>query len=129
MEHKNTLEIYETRGFCPGRKGNFVKPCKNMKRIISTHGEDFVQVCKVDFVQRGLCLYKSPLSVIKLRYLHAWTKSSVTLIFEEGTWFLNAKKCCYKIDICAKLFQNPSMHDKVSLDMIVVSLGTDGHGF
>jgi hypothetical protein len=39
---------------------------------------------------------------------------SVTLTFEEGTWFPDATKCCYEIDICAKLFQNPSMHDKVT---------------
>jgi hypothetical protein len=30
-------------------------------------------------------------------------------------WFLDATKCCYEIDICAKLFQNPSMHDKVTV--------------
>jgi hypothetical protein len=25
-----------------------------------------------------------------------------------------ATECCYEIDICAKVFQNPSMHDKVT---------------
>jgi hypothetical protein len=31
----------------------------------------------------------------------------MTLTFEEGTLFLDAKKNCYEIDICAILFQNP----------------------
>jgi hypothetical protein len=40
---------------------------------------------------------------------------SVTLTFEEGTWFLEARQCCHVIIICAKLFQNLSMHDKVTV--------------
>jgi hypothetical protein len=48
----------------------------------------------------------------------------MTVTFEEGTWFLDATKCCYEIDICAILFQNPtqcmtklqSVHDCVSGD-------------
>jgi hypothetical protein len=39
----------------------------------------------------------------------------VTLTFEEMTWFLDATKCCYEIDMCAKLFQNPSKRDKVTV--------------
>jgi hypothetical protein len=39
---------------------------------------------------------------------------SVTLTFEEGTWFLDTTECCHETDICAKLFQNPSMLDKVT---------------
>jgi hypothetical protein len=39
---------------------------------------------------------------------------SVTLTF-EGTWFLDVTACCYEIDICAKLFQYPSMHDKITV--------------
>ena len=56
MEHNNTLETYETRGFCPGSEGDFVQPCKNMKGIMSTHEGDFVRVGEGDFVRRGLCL-------------------------------------------------------------------------
>jgi hypothetical protein len=26
---------------------------------------------------------------------------SVTLTFEEGTWFLDTAECCHEIDICA----------------------------
>jgi hypothetical protein len=40
---------------------------------------------------------------------------SVTLTFEEMMCFLDATKCCYEIDMRAKLFQNPSMHDKVTV--------------
>jgi hypothetical protein len=40
---------------------------------------------------------------------------SVTLTFEEGTWFFDATQRCHVIDICAKLFQNPSMHDKATV--------------
>jgi hypothetical protein len=40
---------------------------------------------------------------------------SMSLTFEEGMWFLDATKCCNEIDICAKLFQNPSIHDKVTV--------------
>jgi hypothetical protein len=40
---------------------------------------------------------------------------SVTLTFEEGTWFLDATLRSDVVDICAKLFQNPSMHDKVAV--------------
>jgi hypothetical protein len=40
---------------------------------------------------------------------------SVTLTFETGTWFLDATHCLDMVDICAKLFQNPSMYDKVAV--------------
>jgi hypothetical protein len=56
MEHNNTLETYETRAFCPGGEGDFVRPCKKMKGIMSTHEGDFVRVGEGDFVRRGLCL-------------------------------------------------------------------------
>jgi hypothetical protein len=50
MEHSNTLETYETRGFCPGSVGDFVQTCKKMKGIMSTHEGDFVRVDEGDFV-------------------------------------------------------------------------------
>jgi hypothetical protein len=37
---------------------------------------------------------------------------TVTLTFEVGTWFLNTTHHLDVVDICAKLFQNPSMYDK-----------------
>jgi hypothetical protein len=40
---------------------------------------------------------------------------SVTLTFEVGTWFLDATHRLDVVDICAKLFQNPSMYDKVTV--------------
>jgi hypothetical protein len=40
---------------------------------------------------------------------------NVTLNFEVGTWFLNATQCFDVVDICAKLFQKPSMYDKVTV--------------
>jgi hypothetical protein len=40
---------------------------------------------------------------------------SVTLTFEVGTWFLDVTHCLDVVDICAKLFQNPSMNDKVTV--------------
>jgi hypothetical protein len=39
---------------------------------------------------------------------------SVTLTFEVGAWFLNATHHLYVVDIYAKLFLNPLMHDKVT---------------
>jgi hypothetical protein len=39
----------------------------------------------------------------------------VTLTFEVGTWFLDTTHCLVVVDICAKLFQNPSMYDKVTV--------------
>jgi hypothetical protein len=40
---------------------------------------------------------------------------SVTLTFELGTWFLYGTHSLDVVDICAKLFQNPSMYDKVTV--------------
>jgi hypothetical protein len=40
---------------------------------------------------------------------------SVTLTFDVGTWFLDATHCLVVVDICAKLFQNPSIYDKVTV--------------
>jgi hypothetical protein len=40
---------------------------------------------------------------------------SVTLTFEVGTWFLDTTHRLLVVDICAKLFQNPSMYDKVTV--------------
>ena len=37
----------------------------------------------------------------------------VTLIFNLATWFLFATHCLVMIIICAKLFLNPTMHNKV----------------
>jgi hypothetical protein len=37
---------------------------------------------------------------------------SVTLTSEIGSWFLDATHRLDVVDICAKLFQNPSMYDK-----------------
>jgi hypothetical protein len=34
---------------------------------------------------------------------------SVTMTFEVETWFLDATHCVDVVNICAKLFQNPSM--------------------
>jgi hypothetical protein len=38
-----------------------------------------------------------------------------TLTFEEGTWFLDVTQRYEMVNICAKLFQNPSVHDKVTV--------------
>jgi hypothetical protein len=40
---------------------------------------------------------------------------SVTLTFEVRTWFLDVTRFLDVVDICAKLFQNPSMYDKVTV--------------
>jgi hypothetical protein len=40
---------------------------------------------------------------------------SVTLTFEVGTCFLDAKQHIDVVDICAILFQNPSMYDIVTV--------------
>jgi hypothetical protein len=40
---------------------------------------------------------------------------SVTLTFEVSMWFLDAAHRLVVVDICAKLFQNPSMCDKVTV--------------
>jgi hypothetical protein len=40
---------------------------------------------------------------------------SVTLTFEVGTSFLDATHCLDVVDIYAKLFQNPSVYDKVTV--------------
>jgi hypothetical protein len=37
---------------------------------------------------------------------------SVTFTFEVGMWFLDATHRLDVVDICVKLFQNPSMYDK-----------------
>jgi hypothetical protein len=37
---------------------------------------------------------------------------SVTLTFDVGAWFLDPTNCLGVVDIYAKLFSNPSMHDK-----------------
>jgi hypothetical protein len=51
---------------------------------------------------------------------------SVTLIFEVGTWFLDATHHLDVVDICAKLFQNPSMYDKVTVRTRIKWGRTDG---
>jgi hypothetical protein len=51
---------------------------------------------------------------------------SVTLIFEVGTWFLNATNRLDVVDIWAKLFQNPSMYDKVTVRTWMKWGRTDG---
>jgi hypothetical protein len=40
---------------------------------------------------------------------------SMTLTFEVGTWLLNATHRLDVVDICAQLFQNPSMYDKITV--------------
>jgi hypothetical protein len=40
---------------------------------------------------------------------------SLTLTFEVGMWFLNATHRLDVVDVCAKLFHNPSMYDKVTV--------------
>jgi hypothetical protein len=40
---------------------------------------------------------------------------SVTLTFEVGRWFLDATHSLDVVDICAKLFQNPSMYEKFTV--------------
>jgi hypothetical protein len=42
-----------------------------------------------------------------------FTNDSVT--FDLGTWFVDATHHLDVVDICAKLFQNPSMYDKVTV--------------
>jgi hypothetical protein len=40
---------------------------------------------------------------------------SVILAFEIWTWFLNETDGLDVVDICANLFKNPSMYDKVTV--------------
>jgi hypothetical protein len=40
---------------------------------------------------------------------------TVTFTFEVGTWFLDATHHLDVVGICAKLFQNPTMNDKVTV--------------
>jgi hypothetical protein len=51
---------------------------------------------------------------------------NVTLTFEVGTWFLDATHCFDVVDICAKLFQNPSMYDKITVRTWIKWGRTDG---
>jgi hypothetical protein len=74
-------------------------------------------------------LYRSPMLVPIISNCDSVNLKniSVTLTFEEGMW--SATECCHEIDICAKLFQNPSMHDKVTVwTWLLWKWGhTDGH--
>ena len=45
-----------------------------------------------------------------MRKVKEWT---VTLTFNPGTWILVVTHCLIMIIICAKLFSNPTMHNKV----------------
>jgi hypothetical protein len=58
---------------------------------------------------------------VKLKY------DSVTLTCKVWTWFLNAKHRLDVVDIYAKLFQNPSMYDKLKVRTRVKLGRTDGH--
>jgi hypothetical protein len=40
---------------------------------------------------------------------------SLPLTFEVGKWFFDATHHLDVVDICAELFQNPSMYDKVTI--------------
>jgi hypothetical protein len=51
---------------------------------------------------------------------------SVTLTFEVGTWFLDETHRLAVVDICVKLFQNPSMYDKVAVQTRMKWRRTDG---
>jgi hypothetical protein len=51
---------------------------------------------------------------------------SVTLTFEVGMWFLDVTHRLDVVDICAKLFQNPSMFDKVTVLTQMKRGRTDG---
>jgi hypothetical protein len=51
---------------------------------------------------------------------------SVTFTFEVGTWFLNATHRLDVVDICAKLFQNFSMYDKITVRTQMKWERTDG---
>jgi hypothetical protein len=51
---------------------------------------------------------------------------SVTLTFEVRTWFLDATYRLDVVHICAKLFQNPSMYDKVTVWTQMKWAHTDG---
>jgi hypothetical protein len=48
-------------------------------------------------------------------YLLTQTVKLQNVSFEVGTWFLDATYCLDAVDIFAKLFQNPSMYDKVTV--------------
>jgi hypothetical protein len=50
----------------------------------------------------------------------------VTLNFGVGTWFLHATHCLDVVDYFAKLFQNPSIYDKVTVQARMKWGRTDG---
>jgi hypothetical protein len=64
------------------------------------------------------CVYLLTLFV-KLRHI-------MILTFEVGTWFLDATHRLDVVDICTKLFQNPSMYDKVTVQTRMNWRRTDG---
>jgi hypothetical protein len=47
---------------------------------------------------------------------------SVTLTFEVGMLFFNATNFFVVVDICAKLFKDSSMHDKVTVHTLMCLL-------
>jgi hypothetical protein len=57
------------------------------------------------------CVYLFTLNCNNVKFQN----DSVTLTFEVGTWFLNATHHLDVVDICAKLFHNPSIYDKVTV--------------
>jgi hypothetical protein len=60
-------------------------------------------------VQTRMCVHiYSKCDNVKLQ------NDSVTLTFEVGMWFLDATHHLDEVDICAKLFKNPSMYYKVT---------------
>ena len=45
--------------------------------------------------------------------MHKVQVRTVTLTFDKATWFLFVTHCLVMMIICAKLFSNPTMHNKV----------------
>ena len=50
---------------------------------------------------------------VSLKNMHKVKERTVTLTFNLAAWFLSATHRLITIIICAKLFLNPTMHDKV----------------
>ena len=46
-------------------------------------------------------------------FIEAYAQRAVTLTFKLVTWFLFVTHCLVKMIICAKLFSNPTMHNKI----------------
>ena len=50
---------------------------------------------------------------VSLKPMYEVKERTVTLTFNLVTWFLFVTNCLIMIIICAKLFSNPTLHNKV----------------